>query len=506
MKLAFPIAALIALFSLSGCASGPAQYISKLKKPKQNVKPVVAIEPSGHVLEKDQNAFVEPDQKVPESATRQVAYQQEAILPLAQHESILPPSPDEVLKEQQVVLSLENLEEMALSNNPTLVQAMAQVEAASGSAYQAGLYPNPVVGYASDQIGIEGTAGELQGGYVSQEFVTGGKLQLSREKWLQAARVAETNRSAQYDRVLNDVRMHFYRTLAAQQLVEVQKQLVANAKDNVQTHKEMLNLGQTNTPGYLQSEINLRQNQLNLQTAENDLEQAWRNLVAMVGTPGLSRTTLSGTLEPIDEKLDWDSAFHHLLQNSPELVAASEKVCHDEITVERERVQPIPNVLVNVDFGHNFETDNSVAGVTVGLPLPIFDDNSGTVDQAMADLNRSRADVKRLELTLSAKLADQYRNYQTNWQHIQAYQSEMLPKAKQVYELLHKSYIMRRATWPQVLMAQKNYLDLQAQYINALLAYRETDISIRGMLLTGGLMEPPAPLSGGHINSVPKPR
>jgi len=26
------------------------------------------------------------------------------------------------------------------------------------------------------------------------------------------------------------------------------------------------------------------------------------------------------------------------------------------------------------------------------------------------------------------------------------------------------------------------------------------------MLLTGGLAEPPAPVGGGHINAVPKPR
>lgn len=506
MKRDVQIAVSVAMVIVSGCASGPERHVSKLKNEKPGVNRASELEEPPYILALDGDTFSEPTKKNSKPATQQVAHEQEIALPVGQSESLLLPAPDEVVNEQPMVLTLETLEEMALSNNPTLVQAMAQVEAASGSAYQAGLYPNPVVGYASDQIGIAGTAGELQGGYVSQEFVTGGKLQLSRAKWSQAARIAETNRSAQYDRVLNDVRMRFFKTLAAQKLVEVQKQLVANAKDNVQTHKEMLNLGQTNTPGFLQSEIDLRQNQLNLQTAENDLEQAWRNLVAMVGTPELSHTKLSGTLEPTDEKLDWESAFHHLLENSPELVAAWEKVCHDEITVERERVQPIPNVLVNVDFGHNFETDNSVAGVTVGLPLPIFDDNSGTIDQASADLNRSRADVKRLELTLSVKLAEQYRNYQTNWQHIQAYQSEILPKSEQVFEMLHQSYIMRRATWSQVLIAQKNYLDLQAQYINALLEYRETDISIRGMLLTGGLMEPPAPLSGGHINSVPKPR
>ncbi|MEQ9069951.1 MAG: TolC family protein, partial [Gimesia chilikensis] len=147
---------------------------------------------------------------------------------------------------------------------------------------------------------------------------------------------------------------------------------------------------------------------LTLQTAENDLEQEWRELVAMVGVPELACTTLIGSLEPQSELLDWNTVLNQLLESSPEIVAAWERVQHDEITVEREKVQPIPNVLLNVDFGHNYETDNSVAGVSVGLPIPIFDRNQGTVDQALADLNQSRANVKRLELSLMSRLSHTY--------------------------------------------------------------------------------------------------
>lgn len=510
MKREISIAVSAVMVFASGCATGPENHAAKSQGLKQSVERVSSLEENPYRLTlEDDDDFVAPT-KHSKSKVRQVDHEEEIALPVTQPESILLPAPDESLpapsSEHHVVMSLETLEQMAMSNNPTLIQAMAQVDAASGAAYQAGLYPNPVVGYASDQIGIAGTAGELQGAYVSQEFVTAGKLQLSRAKWSRAACIAETNLSAQYERVLNDVRIYFYKTLAAQRYVELQKQLVANANDNVQTHKEMLNIGQTNMAGLLDSEVGLSQNRLNLQTARNNLERSWRDLMAMVGTPDITRSSLHGSLEPTDEKLDWDSAFHHLLQNSPELIAAGEKIHHDEITVERERVQPIPNILVDVDFGHNFETDNSVAGVTAGIALPIFDNNSGTIDQAQADLNRSRADVKRLELTLSMKLAEKYRDYQTAWQHIQAYQGDILPKAKQVHEMLHSSYIKRRAAWPDVLMAQRRYLELQQHYTDALLKYREADIVIRGMLLTGGLTEPPAPLSGGHIDAVSKPR
>lgn len=53
---------------------------------------------------------------------------------------------------QQATLTLAALEDMALRNNPTLVQARAQIEAARGRARQAGLLPNPLIGYTAEEV------------------------------------------------------------------------------------------------------------------------------------------------------------------------------------------------------------------------------------------------------------------------------------------------------------------------------------------------------------------
>ena len=52
-----------------------------------------------------------------------------------------------------------------------------------GRAVQAGLYPNPTVGYEADRIGAAGTAGEMQGAFIDQTIVAAGKLRLSRAKY-----------------------------------------------------------------------------------------------------------------------------------------------------------------------------------------------------------------------------------------------------------------------------------------------------------------------------------
>jgi cobalt-zinc-cadmium efflux system outer membrane protein len=188
------------------------------------------------------------------------------------------------------------------------------------------------------------------------------------------------------------------------------------------------------------------------------------------------------------------------------MIAAWEKVRHDQIAVNRERVEPIPNVIVGASVGRNYETRETVGNVSVGFPLPIFDRNRGTIRQAMADLSRSHAETRRLELELRTRLAAHYRDYQTARQRVEDYRTIMLPKAKKAYDLLHASYKRRRAAWPDVLRAQRRHLDLQVEYTNNLLRFREADVSISGMLLTGGLKEPAAPATGGHIDATPRPR
>src|SRR5437870_1388123 len=54
-----------------------------------------------------------------------------------------PPNPVGLQQEAQPMLTLADLEKLALANNPTLPAAAALVQQAQGTWQQVGLYPNP---------------------------------------------------------------------------------------------------------------------------------------------------------------------------------------------------------------------------------------------------------------------------------------------------------------------------------------------------------------------------
>ena len=57
---------------------------------------------------------------------------------------------------QQTPITLDQLEQLAIENNPTARAAQAAIEAARGRVRQAGAWPNPTIGYTGEEITTRG--------------------------------------------------------------------------------------------------------------------------------------------------------------------------------------------------------------------------------------------------------------------------------------------------------------------------------------------------------------
>lgn len=402
-------------------------------------------------------------------------------------------------------LCLAAVEELAARHNPTLVQARAQVDGTLGKALQAGLWPNPVLGYQAEKIGSQGTPGEFQGGFVRQEIVTAKKRRVSREKYLARAKAAEFVALAQQFRVVNDIRRLYWRAAGASRLVKIREQMVKNAEDRLVTNEEMFNVGQANAVDVRQARVGLQRARLDLLNQTNDLNQQLRELAALVGT-GLPPGPLADTLDQPVPPLCWESSLAYTLAESPEVLETGAKLESDRITVDRERRQPIPNIFVQAGPGYDFTEKQTVVNAQVYFQVPIWDRNQGTIQQAQADLLRQHAEVRRVGLRLERDLAMHFKRYLTALQHVEAYRAEVLPEAEKAYQARLDAYKQRRQTWPMVLDAQSELYRRQEEYVNNLVTWRESQTLIEGFLLTGGLDAPPNPTPPGHIDATPQPR
>lgn len=404
-------------------------------------------------------------------------------------------------------LTLASIEAMACANNPTLVQARAHTQGALGMAIQAGLWPNPRLAFTGENLGSDGRLGEFIGATVRQEVVTAHKQQLSRAKYLARTRVAEWVAVEQQYKVLNDLRTHFFHTLGQQQVVEIQRELLKTAEDELLTRREQYNVGQANQAEVHQANIELQQQRLMLLAAENELRALWQSMTALAGVD-LPFGTLAGPLESEFGLIEWSQALRRMMVESPQLQGARAKMDADRMQLERELVQSVPNLAVATGAGQDYTSvpSRAVGFAQLELDVPIWNRNEGTVREARSDLARQQSEIRRVALLLRNGLAVVYGKYITASQHVQNYRDGILPEARQAYAVLLDSYGEDRVRWSDVLAAQRNYFNLRVEYIKHLVELRENEVKIIGYLLHGGLEAPPNPVPPGHINVNPQPR
>lgn len=403
--------------------------------------------------------------------------------------------------------NLIQLKQLAREHNPTLRQAMDQVKGEEGKALQAGLWPNPTIGYLGEQIGLNGTAGEYQGGYLQQRIVLGGKLGLSRQKYEARADAARNYVEAQRLRVENDVETSFYEALGADVKLQIYDELLGMAKDEYKTTEELANIGKKTQADLKMASVKLQKARLDRFMAENERRNQRGSLGAVLGFP-VEAVVLEG--KPDDQVAqplpDWEALLQRTLEKSPQILAALDKLRSDEITVRREEAEPIPDLVLEGGAGSNNIDHQVVYRAGLSLEIPLFDRNQGTIQQAKADLERQRGEVERLRLRLTRDFASEYSQFLTEYQRVLDYQDAILPRSLQAYDMKLKMYKVQRIDWTDVLETQEEYLKNRLEWIDYLVEFQRHRVAVQGFLLKDGLTAPENPDPPGHIDAVPKPR
>ncbi len=405
----------------------------------------------------------------------------------------VPPQPAEEVAQPQAEaaagMSLADLEAIALGNNPTLATARANIAAARGKAFQAGLPPNPTAGYVADEMGSGGTAG-FQGAFVGQKIITGHKLMLDRAVVEREVMRAEQEWEAQRRRVLTDVRMHFYQALIAERRLRLAQQLLGVGENAVRTADALFRAKEARLIDVLQAKIEADRARIALEETQNAHVAVWRALAAVVGKPDLPPQPLRGDSESNFPDLDWQTTLGRLIADSPEMAAAVADLERAEWSLRRAWAERKPDIDAEVKVQYNTEVDETVAGVAVGLPIPLWNRNQGGISRQQAEITAAQNNVRRVELALQQRLARAFQNYADARTAADKYAKEILPNAQQTIDLVTGGYEAGEIPFLDLLTVQRTYFQANLDYMDALERLWSSYQLIEGMLLDDGLQRP----------------
>jgi outer membrane protein, heavy metal efflux system len=412
------------------------------------------------------------------------------------------PAP-ELLKEvgSRSAMSLEDFMRSADVNNPTLKQANALVRRSQEQARQAGLYPNPSVGYQGEQIRGGSFGGGEQGGFVQQTVVLGGKLGLRRNTFEQEKRSDQIGVEEQTYRVHADIQQAFYDALTAQANVHLRQQLLGVAMDAVETVHQLANVGQADAPDILQTEVETEQAKIDYANAQREYLQAFRMLAAIAGKSDLPVSPLKGELEKTPD-LNSEEMVNSVITNSPTIKRAQQEIAVAQSRLKEAKREPVPDLQLRAGAQYNGEqvsqnptkSTGAQSFATAGINIPLWNRNQGNIEAAKVEIERAEQEVLREQLSLRQQTAPLAQSYESAKFEAERYKTQLIPRAARAYELYLKKYNSMAQAYPQVLVSQRTLFQLQVSYLMALHDVWSNAIALENYALSGGLQ---APMSSG---------
>jgi len=322
----------------------------------------------------------------------------------------------------------------------------------------------------------------------------------------------ELGTSEQRYRLLSDVDQEFYSALGAQEIVKLRRNLLKIAQDATETAHQLANVGQADAPDLLQAEVEGEQAKVDYVTAQRSYLQAFNSLAALAGKPDLPVSPLAGDLEDWP-KLDAEETLATIIHDSPAVKRAQQAVTQAEAKLRSARREAIPDLQLRAGLRQDSELLNEAAlhsgpvglvgFATVGVNIPIFNRNQGNVQAARAELERTREEVTRLQLSIRKTAQPLVQGYLIAQDEAQRYKSEMIPRATRAYQLYLSKYRQMASAYPQVVISQRTLFQLQVSYITALEKLWANAAALQNFTLSGGL-DVPTP-SGSSTTTVNLP-
>jgi cobalt-zinc-cadmium efflux system outer membrane protein len=381
--------------------------------------------------------------------------------PVPKSTALAPP----ILPVSATELTLNGLDELlaqARTRNPELSAAAARVGEVHGRMLQAGLYPNPTVGYSGNQINDgPGTAGQ-QGGFVSQEIVTAGKLKIAREAARFGVTAADWQAVSRWFDTAAKVKAAYYEYATALAVLRETERTANLFSEGLAKTEKLAAAGKVEAYDVTRLKVEVAQTANRVGAARQRVAAAERMLAVAVGVDRLPNL-IAAELSPDATVPGYDESMA-LLDRSSVVLAAVAEAEQARVEVRAAETKPIPNVQTMTTIAHDYTTRAPMASVQIGLPLPLWDRNPGSIMAAKYRLRAATAGIEQARLRAIERLAGAYQRYENARRQLELYQTKVLPDAAAALEQIDRVYAARGERFLDTLDARRALAQARIDY------------------------------------------
>jgi cobalt-zinc-cadmium efflux system outer membrane protein len=383
----------------------------------------------------------------------------------------------------QQALTWEQVRQRFEQNNPTLLADNLSIDESRAEEITAFLRPNPQFSLTADgtQIapekgGWRPFAGTFESPSISFLIERQRKRHLRLESAKKGTLIAESTHADLERTLLFNLRSAFVSTLQAKAVLQL-------AKDNLVYYDHVLDISRNRFSAGDIAQIDLDRLELqrvqyesDLQAAEENLETAKIQLLTLLNdrTP-IERFDVSGPYDFNDQLLPRDEFRKIALDTRPDLKAATEAIDKARTDHTLAVANGSTDPTLSAWYTHNSSNNNpfgiNTLGVSVGIPLRIFDRNQGEKLRTQLDITRNERLRDAAEASVLSDVDSGYATLESNVKLLRPYKAKYLQQAIRVRDTIFFSYQNGGASLLDFLNAQSEYRTVELNYINLLGSY-----------------------------------
>jgi cobalt-zinc-cadmium efflux system outer membrane protein len=376
-------------------------------------------------------------------------------------------------------LTLKGAVEAALENNPAIKTARAKWESARQRIPQAAAWDDPkltvnsLLGRFVD-ISRNGFADQMV--TVEQMIPLTGKNR-SKERIAAAEALAgfEDFRRQQLD-VISKTKASYFRLGNVYLLLDLNDQQEAALTQTLDATKAKFEVGTQSQADYLTAQVERQkiiETRRDLEEKLSDEQSKLKVLMNQDPFSPLGRPVLNDAL-PHD--FSSERLRRVTLANRPEIRQARSMLIEASEKAQLAKRQWIPDPSVSLQAQHYNAGRQAISEINAGvsIDLPWFNSKKYRAGEleAQSDLLAAQTSLEGAQTEALGMLRDQLQKIQTMHHHIELYQDQLLPSARQTVSSYQADYETNKTTLIQVLTSENNLRELENMYNQDLTDYR----------------------------------
>ncbi|GGF29735.1 cation transporter [Flavobacterium limi] len=320
----------------------------------------------------------------------------------------------------QKTVTLEDCESQFLKNNLFLLASHYNVDASKALTIQARIWDNPVISAELNAYNPDrdkyfdiGKQGQKVFG-IEQLIYLGGK----KRNEIKLAKTNEQLAELEFNDLLRTLKLQlrksFYTVYYNSKSLETTDKQLAHIEDLINSYSVQAQKG--NIP--LRDVVRLQSLYLNfknerMEVVNNNIEEQ-ANLKLLLNSteeivPNVSKDEFSKYLKTIDFNLK--SFENEAIANRPDYLAKQKEIDANELNVKWQKSLSVPDITLGAKYDQRSGAFNNEANLTVGIPLPLWNQNKGNIKYAKTILEQSKIEKQNFELQLQTEITSAWNKW-----------------------------------------------------------------------------------------------